>query len=169
MLHNTSWQQVESGQCNKWESISRGGEKVSTLKICRNDNCSLNFLSVDLFFCVCTHYIFVYMNIVNAVFTCLSGWSTMERGQDLLNMLFVKRDLVPGFHKFLPFYSKRLQPTLTILSTSLIKLNKCYKCKTKFVLPCFGILMRMCVIELICPSNWQCTLKSSVKLNIRSC
>lgn len=67
------------------------------------------------------------MNIVNAVFTCfLGGRSAVEgqRGRDGLDA-FVKRDLVPGFHKILYCAIKRLQPELiTLLPNTRIRLNK---------------------------------------------
>lgn len=41
-------------------------------------------LTVCEWVCVCIHYIFVHMNIVNAVFTCFPGWpiSRGGRGED---------------------------------------------------------------------------------------
>lgn len=61
------------------------------------------FLTVCVSEWVCKHYIFVHMNIVNAVFTCfLSGWAATEGngGRDKRagpQDVFVKLETIPGF------------------------------------------------------------------------
>lgn len=87
---------------------------------------------------VCTHYIFVYINIVNAVFTCfLSGWPAAGRESlRRTSRCFCKASYGSWFSEILSFtQEKRLQPELlTPLPISFINLNKCNKCKKKSVL-----------------------------------
>lgn len=106
MLHCVSRQQ---SRCTV-SSEKKQGQRV---RIYRNDVQQFSELSVavDLFFpdCVCVsewvckHYIFVHMNIVNAVFTCfLSGWAATEGngGRDKRagpQDVFVKLETIPGF------------------------------------------------------------------------
>lgn len=93
------------------------------------------------------HYIFVYINIVNAVFTCTSEWMTQP------GRCFCKVRTGSWFSEN-TFYSKHLQPKLSaLLPTPPINLNKCHEWKKKKSVcpsPLMWISVRLCMISCRC-------------------